>query len=71
MAGAARYQCGGCENRLMAEVEHYEQCDYILKGCKLPKPERFKGTTHRECKDFTDTAGFAEYCEGMGDSRPK
>ena len=66
MAGAARYQCGGCENRLMAEVEHYEQCDYILKGCKLPKPEPFKGTTTRLCKHFV----YSPYREGMGDNRP-
>jgi len=41
----------------MAEVPFYEESDFILHGCKKPKPEKFRRHTDKSCSDFTDYTG--------------
>lgn len=45
----------------MAEVPFYEESDFVLHGCKKPKPAKFRGRTDKPCHDFSDyTGGMAE-----------
>jgi len=61
MARAKRNFCELCEHRLMAEVPFYEESDFVLYGCKKPKPAKFRGRTDKPCHDFSDyTGGMAE-----------